>query len=334
MQLLGHMLTPGHGVEQLEAGVLGLGGHEADEIVAGNFVQCGQQVGKVVAGAKVFAVGVDVLAQQGDLLISLGSQLAHLADDLLRVAAALTAPDIGHDAVGAEVVAAVHDADPRAGAALTDHRHTLGNGAVLVLHGEHPATAGIDLPEKFRELPQGLRAEHQIHMAVGLAHLFRHLGPLGHTAAQADDLLRIGFLGVGQGAQIAVDPLFRVVADGAGVQHDDVRLGRLGDEFAAHGLQHAHDVLAVGHVLLAAEGVHQRMDGLAPLGVQLFYFSGKFPLALHVRVRQDNILSFQGYLLHPARRAGRYLIMVLYHIQNRNTRNAQNKSCKFRRHAL
>ena len=31
--------------------------------------------------------------------------------------------------------------------------------------------------------------------------------------------------------------------------------------------QHAHDVLAVGHVLLAAEGVHQRVDGLAPLDV-------------------------------------------------------------------
>ena len=205
---------------------------------------------------------------------------------------------------------------------------------MLVLHGEHSAPAGIDLPEKLRELPQGLRAEYQVNVTVGLAHLFRHLGPLGHAAAQADDLLRIGLLGMGQGAQIAVDPFFRMIADGAGVQHNDIGLGRLGDKFTAHALQHTHDVLAVGHVLLTAEGVHQRTDGLAPLDVQLFYFFGKLPLTLHVRVRQDDIFSFQGYLLHPARRARRYLIMVLYHIQNRNTRNAQNKSCKFRRHAL
>ena len=199
---------------------------------------------------------------------------------------------------------------------------------MLILHREHTATAGIDLIQKLRELPQCLRPEYQIHMAIGLAHLFRHLRPLGHAAAQADDLLRVGLFRVGQGAQIAVDPLFRVVTDGAGVQYDDIGLGRLGDEVAAHGLQHAHNVLAGGRVLLAAEGVHQRVDGLAPLDVQILYFFSKFPLAGHVRIRQDNVFPFQKYLLRPANAARRFLIKILYHIPNRNTRNRGRKMAK------
>ena len=328
MQLLGHMAAGGHHVEQLVAGVLGLGGHEAQEIVAVDLVQVGQQIGKIIAGAQILAVGVDVLPQQGDFPEALGHQLPHLVDDPLRVAAAFPATDVGHDAVGAEVVAAVHDGHPGAGAALADHRHTLGNGAVLILHGEHPAPLGIDLIQQLGELPQGLRAEHQIHMAVGLAHLLGHLRPLRHAAAQADHLRRVGLLRVGQRTQIAVHPLLRVVADGAGVQHHHVRLGRIVGERTPHGPEHTHNVLAVGHVLLAAEGVHQRPDGLAPLDVQILYFFSKFPLAGHVRVRQDNVFPFQKYLLRPTDAARRFLIKILYHIPNRNTRKQERKMAK------
>ena len=84
---------------------------------------------------------------------------------------------------------------------------------------------------------------------------------------------------MGQGAQIAKDTLFRVVPDGAGVQHDDVGLVGIVSKLAAHGLQHAHDVLAVRHILLAAEGVHQGKRGLAALTVQPGNFPLKFPLA-------------------------------------------------------
>ena len=39
VQLLGHVLAARHGVEQLIAGVLGLGGHEADQIVPLDLIQ-------------------------------------------------------------------------------------------------------------------------------------------------------------------------------------------------------------------------------------------------------------------------------------------------------
>ena len=55
----------------------------------------------------------------------------------------------------------------------SDHGHALGNGAVLVLHGEHPAPAGIDPLQKFRELPTGPGPEHQVDMAIGFTDLLR-----------------------------------------------------------------------------------------------------------------------------------------------------------------
>ena len=99
----------------------------------------------MVVQIQIIAVGVDILAQQSDVLVTGGNQFPDLLQNALGITAALPAPDIGYDAVGAEVVAAVHDGHPRPGAALPHHRHTLGNGAVLILHGEHAAAAGVDL---------------------------------------------------------------------------------------------------------------------------------------------------------------------------------------------
>ena len=140
-------------------------------------------------------------------------------------------------------------------------------------------------------------------MAVGLAHLLGHLRPLRHAPAQADHLLGVGLLRVGQRAQIAVDPLLRVVADGAGVQHYHVRLSGVVGEGAAHGLQHAHDVLTVGHVLLAAEGVHHGAQ--RPLGVHIPHFRLKVPLARQLLRGDLYLCSVQRNLPAPEGRTVR-----------------------------
>ena len=99
-------------------------------------------------------------------------------------------------------------------------------------------------------------AEHQIHMAVGFLHPLRDPLLLRHAAAQADYLLRVFLFRVGENAQIAEDPLLRVLPDGAGVQDHQIRLlGVLCKGKAAVG-QHTHQLLAVRYVLLTAEGVH------------------------------------------------------------------------------
>ena len=102
---------------------------------------------------------------------------------------------------------------------------------------------------------------------------------------------------MGQRTQIAVHPLLRVVADGAGVQHHHVRLGRIVGERTPHSPEHTHNVLAVGHVLLAAEGIHQRPEG--PVGVHLLQLCFKIPLAVQLRGGDLYLCSFQEDLPAP-----------------------------------
>ena len=140
-------------------------------------------------------------------------------------------------------------------------------------------------------------AEYQIHVAVGLPHPFRHPLLLGHAPAQGHDLFRIFPFRMGQDAQVSKHPLLRVLPDGAGVQNHQVRLPGLLGEGEAHLRQHPHELLAVGHVLLAAEGVHAR-PGVGLPGAE----HGpdpplKFPLAAEVRLRHQNLFPFQIHLL-------------------------------------
>ena len=78
-----------HGVKQPLPRVLGVAGHEADEEVPGDGVHLLQQPGKVHPPVQVLAVGVHVLAQEGDVLVPRRGQLPDLGQDVLRLAAAL-----------------------------------------------------------------------------------------------------------------------------------------------------------------------------------------------------------------------------------------------------
>ena len=86
-------------------------------------------------------------------MIALLRQLAHLGQDVLRPAGALPSPNIGHDAVGTEVVAPIHDGHPRLDLVLPHHRDTLGNGAGVVGVGEDPPPLGQQGVDILREFP-------------------------------------------------------------------------------------------------------------------------------------------------------------------------------------
>ena len=149
----GHLFAPGHGLKQLVGGVLGVGGHKADQEIPGDGVHLLQQVGKIHGLLQVLPIGVHVLPQQGDVMIALLRQLAHLGQDVLRPAGALPSPNIGHDAVGTEVVAPIHDGHPRLDLVLPHHRDTLGNGAGVVGVGEDPPPLGQQGVDILREFP-------------------------------------------------------------------------------------------------------------------------------------------------------------------------------------
>ena len=83
---------------------------------------------------------------------------------------------------------------------------------------------------------------------------------------------------MGENAQIAEDPLLRVLPDGAGVQdHQICLLWVLCKGEAAVG-QHTHQFLAVRYVLLTAKGVHAGHRMGFPGSEHFLDLCFKFPL--------------------------------------------------------
>ena len=73
MDVFAQMLLRSNCINELAAGILRMARHEANLIVAGHLAQKIQQVGKVDGVFQPLAIAVDVLAQEGDLLVALGS---------------------------------------------------------------------------------------------------------------------------------------------------------------------------------------------------------------------------------------------------------------------
>ena len=191
---------------------------------------------------------------------------------------------------------------------------------MLVGGGKDPLPGFVDLPQQLRKAPEGLGPEDQIHVAVGLPHPLCHPLLLGHAAAEDDDLLRVLLLGMGQDAQVAEDPLLRVLPDGAGVQQGQIRLPRVLRKGEAAGLQHAHEPLAVRHVLLTAVGLHKGPGMGPPGGEHGLDLRLKVPLAGDFRLRDHNFLSLQNA---SSICADACLRLQVYHTMNR--RKAQGK---------
>ena len=85
MKLMGAVRALRHCFEQLLRRVLGVAGHEADEIIAGYFIYLAYKVGKIRVRAEVAPVGVDVLPQERDVLIPRLYKRPRLGDNILRL---------------------------------------------------------------------------------------------------------------------------------------------------------------------------------------------------------------------------------------------------------
>ena len=97
-------------------------------------------------------------------------------------------------------------------------------------------------------------AENDVHIGIALLDLIRYLGLLGHTAADTDHQVGILLFVMRSLAHIAEDPHFRVLPDGAGIEDQEVGAALVVRQAEAHVDEHPPDQLAVGLVLLAAEG--------------------------------------------------------------------------------
>ena len=93
------------------------------------------------------------------------------------------------------------------------------------------------------------------------------MGLLHHAAAQADDLVGVAALGMGQGPYVAQHPLLGVLPHGAGVDDHHGGGALIVGKAVAHLGQVAPDALGVGLVLLTAVGVHKGQGGRGQGGV-------------------------------------------------------------------
>ena len=198
-------------------------------------------------------VGVDVLPQQHYFFGSGCSKAFYLFEHPFRRPAALSAPGIRHYAVGAEVVAALHDAyvslervfslcgEPFSyGLAVLPDLHD-----ILVLFGH--------VPEKLWKLMQIVSSEDQIHPGIfGFELVYVYL-LLHHAPADADYPSRVLFVRVLELPQHPVKALVSVLPHGTRVEHANIRLLELRTVFITHILEHPGERLRIPLVHLAAE---------------------------------------------------------------------------------
>ena len=255
------MLALRHGLDEIVAQILGVGGHEADALHAQR-VQPAKQAGEGIARAR--AVAVDILPKQHDFLHAALQKALGLAQDVVRAAGALAPAHIGHDAVGAEVVAAVHDGDVGVPGVEPLNRQVLGDEVFLVRHADHAGLLREQRKEQRRQAVQVVRAEGQINEAVLAQDALGHAGLLHHASANADDQAGLVLFELLEPGHVAQGAALGIVAHAAGVEDDQVRLAPVRRFGHAHPGEDAGQLFGVVRVHLAAIG--DDVIGTGPLG--------------------------------------------------------------------
>ena len=111
VEIFADVVMAGDGREQAAGDAVGVGVEEAEPAEAFDAGERVEEGGEAVLEAEVFTVAGGVLADEGDLPDAAGDELLGFGDDRLEAAGAELAAQVGDDAEGARVVAALGDLD-------------------------------------------------------------------------------------------------------------------------------------------------------------------------------------------------------------------------------
>ena len=136
-----------------------MAGHIPDAANAVHGVDGMEQIRKVHAHA--LAIGVHVLPQERDLRDPPVSEAADLGDHLAQLSGPFPAPHIGHDAIGAEVVAPKGDVDEGRERIGPVGRQPFTDGEALLLREDQPFPVQ-SAEHQLRQPPQHVGAENEI----------------------------------------------------------------------------------------------------------------------------------------------------------------------------
>ena len=202
--------------------VLRMRAREADPLDAGDCVHGAQKLAELRLHVRheIAAPRVDVLAEERHLAHAVVRQARHLGDDVAGPAALLAAADGGDDAVRADGVAAHGDLHPGLELPLAMRRQVAGE---LVPLGKAPALdAHASGAEPVCEMRDRAGAEGDVHIGVELEDPLALR--LGVAPADRDDPVGVGSLERGGLREVRREALVGLLADGAGVEDDDVGL--------------------------------------------------------------------------------------------------------------
>ena len=241
-----------HHVNQLKRSILRMARHKANRKIAFDRANAAKKFSEITFTTKFLAIGIDILTEQGNLTAAGCHKVFYFFQNTFGTAASFSTAYVRHDAVGAEIVAAVHDAHPSAERAFTANGNTLGNNRLTHVREEESLLFSDRAVQDLRHTPQRLCAENKIHVRIALFHLVAHALFRYHAAADTDEKRRLFGFQMLVSARDRERLFLCVTAHGAGVDHDNIRFFLGIGLFIAHSNEHAHHALAVCLVLLAA----------------------------------------------------------------------------------
>ena len=212
-------------------------------------------------------IGVDVLADHRDLADAGIGKPLRFRDDLCNRARDLGAARIGHDAEGAELVAAFLDGDEGGDAARA---HRLARRILQKIEFVFRREFGFDRPLAARGLFQqrrqamiALRPDHEIDRRRAPHDLgaFGLRDAAGDRDGDAASGARRLVLHDAQASELGIDLLRRLLADVAGIEHDEigvVDVRGLGESFRSQHVRHTKRIVGVH---LAAVGFDVELAG-------------------------------------------------------------------------
>ena len=253
------------------------------------------------AAVRVLAViGVDVLADQRDLADAGVGQPLRLGDDLGDRPRHFGAARVGHDAEGAELVAAFLHGDEGRHAALADRRAARrGEMVELVLDRkfgvDHLAVLGAR--QHLRQPVIALRPDHEIDRGRAAEDLlaFGLRDAAGDRDRHVASLRRRVLLQHAHAAELGIDLLGRLLADVAGVEDDEVGVVRRRGLDEALGRQRVRHTMRIVDVHLAAVGLDVEFS-VMPSGTNSLFFQSclNSPIEGSQRRRYGMVLAFSA----------------------------------------
>ena len=157
-------------------------GHKPDDKFTLHGVDFPQQFCKGNRLFQIFSVGVDVLPQQHDFLVSVLNQVLDFSQNHFRLPTAFPSPYIRNDAIGAEVVATVHNRNRRFESAVANLLHLFGRhcSAIHIIDEFFRIIIGC---QQTRQFPDGGSSHENINKGIVCPYFFQRLGFRTHTAA-------------------------------------------------------------------------------------------------------------------------------------------------------